>query len=79
MSELPAFIASIVWRENACQKGLCAYVIGSSRAALQRLSIRITLSRYDSGDEGKSCLIFVVLHRNQNSPEFFRKGAELAN
>lgn len=47
---IPAFVASLVRRENACQKGLCAYIMGSCSAQSPRLSISITLPRFDSGD-----------------------------
>lgn len=49
--------------KNACQKGLCAYVMGSCSAPAPRLSIRITLPRFDSGDQGRGRLISEVLHK----------------
>lgn len=58
VSNPPAFVASVAWREDACQNGVCACVyacvMGSLSAALGRLSIRITLCRFDSGDQGRA-------------------------
>lgn len=83
VSEPPAFVASVAWREDACQSGVCACVcacvMGSLRAAVGRLSIRITLCRSDSGDQGRAPLISAVYHKNHNSPEFLSQGADLAN